>query len=195
MFCCKPGLGISDRISGVRLTFLIVWLLSLSFLTAQPAQDGTSQCLAFVDYDFVWTLELVREQDGTTPIFNAICLSRGQWELEPGEIRLYLGKDELRATDFSIDSGDPGNPHLTKYLGIRGPDFVGVDLIGDFKELEVLSKAMIELGKDRFILDPLDCSDYDALLDKLSQLDLGSTSQVDHFDALGIKLFGRREAR
>jgi len=195
MFCCKPGLGISDRISGVRLTFLIVWLLSLSFLTAQPAQDGTSQCLAFVDYDFVWTLELVREQDGTTPIFNAICLSRGQWELEPGEIRLYLGKDELRATDFSIDSGDPGNPHLTKYLGIRGPDFVGVDLIGDFKELEVLSKAMIELGKDRFILDPLDCSDYDALLDKLSQLDLGSTSQVDHFEALGIKLFGRREAR
>jgi hypothetical protein len=179
----------------VRLTFLIVWLLLLSFLTAQPAQDGTSQCLAFVDYDFIWTLELVKEQDGTTPIFNAICLSRGQWELEPGEIRLYLGKDELRATDFSIDSGDPANPRLTKYLGIRGPDFVGVDLVGDFKKLDVLTKVVIELGKDRFILDPLDCSDYDALLDKLSQLELDSSSQVDRFEALGIKLFGRRQAR
>ena len=149
----------------------------------------------FVDYDFIWTLEVVREGNKAIPIFNAICLHRGQWELAPAEIRLLRGKEEFRVTDFSIDSGDPGKPHITRYLGIRGPDSVGLDLIGDYQNLDALSEVVIELGQDRFILDALDCKDYDAKMDKIAELDMDGGNMVDDFEALGIQLFGRREAR
>jgi len=178
-----------------RLSYLIVCLTCLGALPAQPSVLQTSQCLIFVDYDFIWTLELVKDKSKITPIFNALCLHRGQWELEPTEIRLFSGNEELRVTDFSIDSGDPKNPYVTKYLGLKGPDSVGLDLIGDFRSLDALSEVVIELGKDRFILEAMDCKDYDAKMDKISELDLDGGNMVDDFETLGIKLFGRREAR
>jgi hypothetical protein len=174
---------------------LLVCLACLGTLPAQPSVEATSQCLIFVDYDFIWTLELVRGENKITPIFNALCLHRGQWELEPTEIRLFSGNEEFKVTDFSIDSGDPKNPHITKYLGMRGPDSVGIDLVGDFRALHGLSEVVIELGKDRFILEAIDCKDYDAKMDKISELDLDGGNMVNDFEALGIKLFGRREAR
>ncbi len=169
----------------------------MAFLGTLPAQPSgvDSQCLLFVDFDFIWTLEVVREQDKSVPILNVISLQRGQWELEPAGIRLVRGKKEFQVTDFSVDSGDPANPLITKYLGIRGPDSVGVDLVGDFGEVDALSEVAIELGKDRFILDALDCKNYDTMLDKLGRLQLGGGNQVNDFEALGIQLFGRREGR
>jgi hypothetical protein len=156
---------------------------------------GNSQCLIFVDYDFIWTLELVKEKKQTTPIFNVISLHRGQWELEPADIRLHRGQEVFRVTGFSIDSGDTKKPYVTTYLGIRGPDSVGVDLIGEFKDLDLLSEVSIELGKDRFILDALDCEDYDAKMDKIAELDMDGGNMIDDFETFGLKLFGRREAR
>jgi hypothetical protein len=178
-----------------QTALLSVFLLSINFLPAQPAEIENSQCLIFVDYDFIWTIELVVERNQITPIFNAICLHRGQWELEPAEIRLFHGQEEFKVTDFSIDSGDASNPYVTKYLGIKGPDSVGVDLVGNFQKLDALSEVVIELGKDRFILDALDCKDYDAKMDKIAELDMDGGNMIDDFEALGIKLFGRREAR
>jgi len=163
--------------------------------TAQPAVEDTSQCLMFVDYDFIWTLELVKETNEMTPIFNAITLHRGQWELDPAEIRLFRGQEEFKVTSFSIDSGDAKKPYLTTYLGMRGPDSVGLDLVGEFRKLESLSEVVIELGKDRFILEALDCKDYDAKMDKIAELDMDGGNMLDDFEALGLKLFGRREAR
>ena len=174
---------------------IFVVLTCFGSVLAQPQVEDTSKCLMFVDYDFIWTLELVKEKKEMTPIFNVISLHRGQWELEPAEIRLFRGKEEFKATNFSIDSGDAKKPHLTTYLGMRGPDSIGLDLVGDFRTLESLSEVVIELGKDRFILDALDCKDYDARMDKIVELDMDGGNMVDDFEALGLKLFGRREAR
>ena len=164
-------------------------------LAAQPAVADTSACLIFVDYDFIWTLELIKEEKSVTPILNAICLHRGKWELEPAEVRLFRGEVEFKVGSFSIDSGDPKKPYVTKYLGIRGPDSVGVDLVGDFGKLRGLSEVVIELGRDRFILEALDCKEYDLKMDKISELDMDGGNQVDDFELLDIKLFGRRAAR
>jgi hypothetical protein len=124
-----------------------------------------------------------------------ICFHRGQWELSPGEIRLFRGEEEYKVTQFSIDSGDAAKPYVTSYLGVRGPDSVGMDLVGDFEGLGSLSEVRIELGKDRFILDALDCKDYDAKMDKIAELDMDGGNMIDDFEALGLELFGRREAR
>lgn len=174
---------------------LVVSLFSFTFLAAQPAVSEFSQCLIFVDYDFIWTLELVKENKKMTPIFNAICFHRGQWELTPAQISLRLGTEKFKVTNFSIDSGDPNKPYVTPYLGIRGPDSVGIDLVGEFGKLDTLSEVVVELGTDRFILEALDCKEYDAKMDKIAELDMDGGSMIDDFEASGIKLFGRREAR
>jgi hypothetical protein len=148
-----------------------------------------------VDYDFIWTLELVKEKKKMTPIFNIISFHRGQHELAPPDIRLLRGTDEFKITNFSIDSGDPKKPYVTTYLGVRGPDSVGIDLVGDFRKLDSLSEVVVELGKDRFILEALDCKEYDAKMDKIAELDMDGGNMIDDFEALGIQLFGRREAR
>jgi hypothetical protein len=177
------------------LTSVCVFFIWFSTLPAQPAVLKNSSCLIFVDYDFIWTLELIKEKKNTTPVFNAVCLHRGQWELEPAEVRLFRGEVEYEVKNFSIDSGDPKKPYITRYLGMRGPDSVGVDLVGDFGRLDGLSEAVIELGRDRFILEALDCKEYDAKMDKIIELDMDGGNQVDDFQELGIQLFGRREAR
>jgi hypothetical protein len=174
---------------------LVVFLFCVSLLPAQPADVEESQCLIFVDYDIVFTLELVKEKRRITPIVNALFLHRGQWELEPADFRLFRGTEEFKVTNFSIDSGDAKQPYVTTYLGVRGPDSVGIDLVGDFEKLEVLSEARVELGKDRFLLDALDCKDYDAKMDKIGELNMDGGNMIDDFEALDLKLFGRREAR
>ena len=176
--------------------FLLFLCLSLLIpVQAQPNTTDVSSCLMFVDYDFIFTLELIKEKKGVTPILNVICLTRGQHELTPSEIRLYLGDEEYPVTHFSIDSGDKKQPFVTQYLGIRGPDSAGVDLVGDFKKVKGLSEVAIEMGRDRFLLDALGCNDYDAKMDKIAELDMDGGNQIDDFEALDIKLFGRREAK
>jgi hypothetical protein len=108
---------------------------------------------------------------------------------------MHLGQEEYPVTSFSIDSGDEKEPYVTPYLGIRGPDSVGVDLVGEFKTLKGLSKVAIELDRDRFVLEPLSCNDYDAKMDKIAELDMDGSNQIDDFAALNITLFGRREAK
>lgn len=148
-----------------------------------------------MDYDYIWTLELIQEKGDITPIFNAICLHRGQWELEPSAIRLFRGQEEYKVAKFSVDSGDTSEPFLTPYLGMKGPDSVGVDLVGEFKGLETLTQVVIEIGKDRFILQALNCDDYNANMDKIAELDMQRGNMVDDFESLGLKLFGQREAK
>jgi hypothetical protein len=183
-------------VSAIALV-LFISLFSLS-PSSQPTVEPieSSLCLAFVDYDFIWTLETVRSGSSVTPILNGVCLSAGEWELSPDQIRLLDDQGrELSVQEFSLDSGDPANPFLSTYVKLRGGDAMGVDLVGDFSTVDSLKQMSIEIGKDRFILYPMDCNEFEVLLDKVSRLEFGSSNLVTAYQTLNLRLFGEREAR
>lgn len=183
-------------IHGKRALLIPLLLLWLGFpLRGAPAAEP-SLCHAFVDYDFIWTLELIRTRSGTTPILNVITLSAGEWEVQPSQIHV---EDEsgtrVPIENFSFDSGDPENPYKNPYLKIRGGDFAGLDLVGDFDSVEALSLVQIELAEDLLTMQPMDCNAFEELLDKVSRLEMGSGNSVAAFQVLNIQLLGDRQAR
>ena len=172
--------------------------LGLSGAATRPAvaQPETSLCHAFVDLDFIWTLEVIRTRQATTPILNVISLVSGEWEIAPDQLRLVDPESKvLDVENFSFDSGDPRNPYLTPYLKLRGGDVAGLDLVGDFREVQALRRVEVDLGPDRFVLEPLDCTEFEELVDRIAQLDLGRGNLIAAYQVLNIQFKGRREVR
>lgn len=175
----------------IRVAFTLVVLLL--FLVSPTYAAEPSLCHAFVDYDFIWTLEVVRQRAAVTPILNVVAFSSGEWEVQPAQIKITDEKGaERKVEDFSFDSGDPAKPYLNPYFKLRGGEFIGMDLIGDFSTVDAFSRVEIETGKDRFILEPMDCNSFEELADKIGELEIGTGNQVAAFQMLNIQLLGER---
>lgn len=156
----------------------------------------SSECLAFVDYDLIVTVELFRSRSGTTPIVNLIGLSKGRWELQPADFELVDPAGKVRKpTNFVFESSDPEQPYRNPYLLLRGPDSAGFDLEGDFDDVEALSGAAVDSGEEILQLVPLDCDDFEKLLERIGGLELGSGNQVVEFQTLNIPLLGERRLK
>ena len=178
-------------------TSLSLLTLPLFVLLMNPVQAAdASLCHAFVDYDFIATLEVVRTRTDVTPIFNVVALASGDWEIEPSQLLLLDDQGKTRKVEtFSFDSGDPDNPYQSPYLKVRGGQFEGVDLVGDFGDLTGLSKVELTVGEDRLTFQPMDCNDFEKLADRIGRLELGSADTITAFQTLNISLLGARNPR
>ncbi|GAB4232715.1 MAG: hypothetical protein Kow00109_05250 [Acidobacteriota bacterium] len=167
------------------------------YASAQDLQVvESSQCLAFVDYDLIVTVELFRSRSGTTPIVNLIALSKGAWELQPDDFELIDQSGEVRKpANFVFETSDPEQPYRNPYLMLRGPDSAGFDLEGSFNDVEALSRVTLDGGEDFLQLVPLDCDDFEKLLERIGNLELGSGNQVVEFQTLNIPLLGERRPK
>ncbi len=174
------------------LFFLLLFVLSLNPVLGAEA----SLCHAFVDYDFIATLEVVRTRTAVTPIFNVVALASGNWEIEPGQLQLIDDQGKTHKVEtFSFDSGDPDNPYQSPYLEIRGGQFAGVDLVGDFSDVTALSKVELAVGEDQLILQPMDCDEFEKLVGQIGRLEIGSADTIAAFQVLNIPLLGERNPR
>lgn len=164
--------------------------------SAAPAAPEASRCHAFIDTDFIWTLEMVQEPSGRlTPILNIVTLIRGQWEFRPNQVRIY-GRSGREATlqRFSIETG--ADPYVTEYFKVLGNSFIGLDLIGSFEdEFAEPSRVAIDLGNDQFELQVLGCLEFDRLVDQINQINFDSPRIEDDFEVLRIEPVGKREYR
>lgn len=172
----------------------LFWLFSpLSILGgAEP-----SRCHVFIDEENIWTLEMVRDKNHKrVPLMNIITLSQGKWEFRPPQVRILdaSGK-EARVKRFSIDTGVPDAPYPTEFMTVQGNSFIGLDLVGNFEDFGEPSQVVIDLGKNRFILQPLDCLEYDTLAEKINSINIDSPDIRDDFEVLKISTAGIRKAR
>jgi len=173
-------------------------LLSILVLASGPAARAAepSRCLAFVDYDFIWTLEVVKTKAGQTPILNAVALGAGEWELQPRQIHLLAaGGTEYKVESFSFDSGDQKNPFTAPYFKVRGGEFAGIDMVGDFSKLDLLEAVQIDFPRERFVLQTVNCDTFDELAGQIGQIEIGSGNMTEVFRLLNIPLLGSREVR
>ena len=183
------------------LTVLLAFLAVARALAQAPVEQrsvsASSACHIFIDHQFIWTLEVTRTAGGSAaPILNIITFVEGQWDLRPTQIHLVNEqKREAEIEKFSIDTGIIEDPYFLRYLKVQGDSFIGLDLLGDFEGFETLRQVSIELGDNRFILEPVDCLDFERIAHQINQINYDSPDIRQDYEVLEIPLRGRREAR
>ncbi|HLV01949.1 MAG TPA: hypothetical protein VKZ59_11820 [Acidobacteriota bacterium] len=177
----------------------VSWLIALFFSWSSAlAQDGApSRCHVFIDYNFIWTLEMVQSpSQSNVPILNIITFEEGTWDLRPDQIHLQNPSgQEAEIKRFSMDTGIEDEPYLTPYLKVQGDSFIGLDLEGDFQNFGELQRVYIDLGDSRFELQAVDCLDFEGIAERINQVNFDSPDVREDYAVLQIQLMGRRVAR
>jgi hypothetical protein len=179
-----------------KLFLSCLLFLFFGWVSAQSPQRQSpepSRCHVFIDDQNIWTLEVIEDRGGAIiPIINIITFSPGEWDFRPREIRLYSGDQEARAEKFSMDTGVPDEPYLMEYLRVLGNSFIGLDLLGKFDNFAEPTQVVIDLGEDRFQLEPLECMDFEALAGKIDQINFNSPNLWEDFEVLQIEFMGQK---
>ncbi len=179
-----------------KLTFSCLLFLFCGWVSGQALQrqpPESSRCHIFIDDLNIWTIEIIEDRGGViVPIVNLITFSPGEWDFRPRDIHIYSGARETQAEKFSMDTGVPGEPYLMEYLRVLGNSFLGLDLLGGFDEFSEPTQVVIDLGEDRFQLEPLECLDFEALAEKIDRINFNSPNLWEDFEVLQIKFMGQK---
>ena len=183
-----------------KLILIAFVFLSSLFVSAQSFSGRvleSSACHVFLDDQNIWTLEVLEEiGEETTPILNIITFSPGKWDFRPRDIHIYNQKNqEATVEKLSMDTGVPENPYLMEYLSVRGNNFIGLDLWGKFENFVEPAQVLIDLGEDRFTLHALDYLDFNALAEKIDQINLDSPDIWEDYEVLQIEFLGEKSLR
>ena len=182
-----------------RVGYILLPMLLLGS-TAGQSLDKTvraSSCHAYIDYENIWTLEIVRTQnDEAVPILNIITFTPGEWDFRPEQVHVFDKEgSKAEVKHFSIDTGIKGDPYNTKYLKVLGNSFIGLDVLGKFKDFEQSPYVAIDLGRSRFDLQPLDCLRFEAIAEQINKINFNSPNIQEDFDILRIEHVGRKGPR
>lgn len=175
----------------------VIILASAAVPAQNPSPPETSRCHVFIDHQFIWTFEMVDSSNGgTVPVLNIITFEKGVWEFRPEQIHiLNRDKREAEVNKFSIDTGVIGEPYDTPYLRVRGNSFIGMDLLGEFGQFSEPAEVVVDLGDDRYRLEPMDCLDFGMLAEKINRVNFDSPDIREDFHVLQIPLMGTIEPR
>ena len=175
------------------LFFFCGWVSGQALQRQSPE---SSPCHVFIDDQNIWTIEVIEDPGGViVPIVNIVTFSPGAWDFRPREIHIYNGDQETRAKKLSMDTGVPGEPYLMEYLRILGNSFIGLDLLGEFDNFAEPTRVVIDLGDDRFQLEPVECLDFEALVEKIDQVNFNSPNLWEDFEVLQIEFMGQKMPR
>jgi hypothetical protein len=179
----------------MKKALLLVCLVSTNLL-GQPAELQKSRCHVFIDYQFIWTLEMVEgENDTIIPVVNIVTFAKGQWDFRPEQVHLLADRGrEAKIERFAIDTGVAEDPYVVQYLKVLGESFIGMDLEGEFQGFEELSQVYIDLADSRFVLEAIDCFQYETLVGKINQVNFDSPDLRQDYSVLKLGLHGKREA-
>ncbi len=193
--------GLRHRLSVMPLGLHLV--LAAPVVAGQLSPTDTTEsaaasaCHAFVDFENIWTVELIRSRDeNVTPILNIITFTKGEWDLRPDQIHIFNRKGkEARIKRFALDTGVPGDAYKSNYLKVLGNSFVGVDLEGKLKDFPSSPRVTIDLAHHRYELQPLDCEAFDNLAGRINKINFNSPDIREDFDLIKIPHLGRRLPR
>jgi len=176
---------------------ILCWLLTLQLPGAPGAPQAKpennppekSNCLAFVDHDYIFTIEVV--QPGV-PIMNFVSMADAEQPLTAKEVRLTLENRKVPGRFFIVDTGDPKQPITTPSLKMRPRSSFGARLQGDFSDTRELLGATVTVGAWDFKLVPLTSFDFENLVLKINRLNLGSPDFSDDWRTLKFERIGAR---
>lgn len=178
----------------------LVLLLCLLFMKPSPAEiqtnpsnqsrsPETSEYFAFVDRDYIFTIEVVRPG---VILFNFVSMTDKDISLPAKNLRLTLANRKIPAKLFAIDTANPKEPMLLPSLTMHPRSSFGVRVEGDFGDVEKLYGVSIRVGNEDFKLDALDSFDFESLVLKVNRLNLDSPDFSEDWHVLKMERIGRR---
>jgi hypothetical protein len=178
-----------------KLLLSYALFLVAAALQAQSPPKATlqpSRCHVFIDQENIWTLEMVENENGTIiPILNIITFSPGRWEFRPEQIHIFdATSKEAEVEGFSMETGLPDEPFVTKYFTVLGNSFIGLDLLGSFHNFSEPTTVFLELGENQFQLKSIDCMDFEMLAEKINRINVDSPDIQEDFNVLQIEPLG-----
>jgi hypothetical protein len=173
----------------IQSTFFLALLFLMQ--TPKPASDAPlekSAYFAFVDRDYIFTIEVVKQG---IPLFNFISLTNEENSIPAKNIRLTLENRKAAAKFLTIDTGDR-QPIAVFSAAVHPRSSFGYKLNGDFGEIKEIWGATIQMGSEDFKLAPLKSFDFEALAVKINRINLGSPDFSGDFKVLDLKPIGTR---
>ncbi len=149
-----------------------------------------SAYFAFIDRDFIFTVELVRPG---VPLFNFVSMTDTAFQLSAKQVRLTLDIRKVPARYFIVDTGNPKEPLTVPSLTVRPRSSFGVRLQGDFEDAKEIDGAAVQVGEEDFRLVPLTSFDFENLALKINRLNLDSPDFEDDWRVLKLESMGSRE--
>jgi hypothetical protein len=182
------------------MTFGLLPFLLLAVQTASGAPERPkpgpaaplekSAYFAFVDRDFMFTVEMVR---AGVPLLNFVSMRDAACQLNANQVRLTLDTRKVSAKFFLVDTGNPKEPLIVASLTVRPRSSFGVRLQGDFESSKEIDGAAVRLGDEDFRLVPLTSFDFENLVLKINRLNLDSPDFTDDWRVLKLESMGSRE--
>jgi len=145
---------------------------------------------AFVDRDYVFTVEMVR---AGVPLFNFVSMLDTASQLNASQVRLTLDTRKVPAKFFLVDTGNPKEPLIVPSLTVRPRSSFGVRLQGEYGDAKEIDGAAVRLGDEDFRLVPLTSFDFENLVLKINRLNLDSPDFTDDWRVLKLETMGSRE--
>ena len=148
-----------------------------------------SAYFAFVDRDFIFTVEMVNPG---VPLLNFVSMADEQKILSAKLVRLSLENRKAPAQAFLVDTGDPKDPITIPSVTMRPRSSFGVRIQGDFgAEREVLG-VTLRVGTEDFKLVPLTSLAFENLVIKVNRINLNSPDFRDDWQAVKLDVIGSR---
>lgn len=179
--------------------FVFLWMAFIS-QASQPAPPGQAKGMqagdleksayfAFVDHDYIFTVEVVGPG---VLLLNFVSMTEDARPLAAKQVRVRLENRTVAATTFQIDTGDPKQPLITASLTMRPRSSFGARIRGDFGEAKELLGVTVRVGEEDFTLAPLASLAFENLVLKVNRINLGSPDFRDDWQVLKLEVIGTR---
>ena len=177
----------------------LLWLAFLNQATqaSLPAQApgggaadlAKSAYFAFVDHDYIFTVEVVGPG---IPLLNFVSMSEDARALSAKQVRVLLENRTIVIRNFLIDTGDPKQPITSASLTMRPRSSFGVRMQGDLGEAREFYGVTVRAGEEDFKLAPLTSLGFENLALKINRINLGSPNFRDDWQAVKLEVMGTR---
>jgi hypothetical protein len=168
---------------------LCLALFAPSTLSAETKPLEKSADFAFVDHDYIFTIEVVKPG---IPLLNFVSMSDDEARIYAKDIRLTLANRKVNAKLLSIETGEFQRPMSVASLTIHPRSSFGVRIDGDFGDVRQLYGATIRLGDEDLQLAPLSSFEFEVLVAKVNRLNLGSPNFNEDWRVLKLEPLGSR---
>jgi hypothetical protein len=176
----------------LHFLFLIELLYLIQPVLLPPQKESVAQSayLAFVDRDFMFTVEVVSPG---VPILNFVCLDiDGEPHLMAKQVRLLMDGRKIPAAFFLIDTGDPKQPVLAPSLKMKPRSSFGVRLKGEYAGAREFQGAFITVGNEEFKLNPIPNFNFESLVKQINAINLESPDFSEDWQVLHLSVIGTR---
>jgi hypothetical protein len=160
--------------------------------SAENPSPEKSACFAFVDRDFIFTLEIV---EPGVPILNFVSMAAKDWNLLAKNVRLKLETRTEVARVLAIEAGDFQQAIDRISLTMRPRSSFGVRIDGDFGPVKELFGVTIRLADEDFELAPLNSQDFEIFVQKVNRLNLRSPDFSEDLRVLRLQPLGTRSLK